>query len=456
MNGRLEIRMNRTTTALLAGLEALLVVAIGVGIALVPLTVLWAAHFGLAVEWFVFWRAAVDIWLLGNGVDLSVQLGPDLIASFGLPGADAPFMLTLAPLGFALVTVLLGVLTGRRAAETPHRWTGVISAVLVYGLMATIATFSAAGGTVMPVTVQGMLLPTLVYASGVLFGAERARLRGYRVAWAAVREDTARGTNTVPPAPSADRLDPLSRGIRERYRRLQQSTRAVISGALRGGAAAGAGIIAVAALTFFVLLVMNYATIVGLYEAIQAGIVGGTTITLAQLAFIPNFVIWTMAWLVGPGIAVGVGSTVSPAGTLIGPVPGLPILGVLPQGTLAWGFLGLLVPVLIGFVFAVIVRQRLDGAAMPARSTLQHVLSGLGMGLVAGLILGILAWWSAGSLGPGRLSDVGPNPLLVGALAAAEIGVAAALGMLVGGRMRVPRARVPRIPRPRLRRKSRD
>jgi len=454
MNGRLETRMNRTTTALLAALEALLVVAIGVGIALVPLTVLWAAHFGLSVEWFVFWRAAVDIWLLGNGVDLSVQLGPELIASFGLPGADAPFLLTLAPLGFALVTVLLGVLTGRRAAETPHRWTGVISAVLVYGVMATIATLSAAGGTVMPATVQGMLLPTFVYAAGVLFGAERARLRGHRVARAAVREGNARG-NAAAPGGTADRLDPLSRGIRERYRRLQQSTRAVLSGALRGGAAASAGIIAVAAVTFFVLLVMNYSTIVGLYEAIQAGIIGGATITLAQLAFIPNFVIWTMAWLVGPGIAVGVGSNVSPAGTLLGPVPGLPILGVLPQGSLSWGFLGLLVPVLVGFVFAVIVRQRLDGSAMPARSTLQHVLSGLGMGVVAGLILGVLAWWSAGSLGPGRLSEVGPNPLLVGALAAVEIGVAAALGMLVGG-IRAPRVRVPSFPRPRLRRKGRD
>ncbi|TDW29592.1 DUF6350 family protein [Cryobacterium psychrophilum] len=445
--------MNRTTTALLAALEALLVVAIGVGIALVPLTVLWAAHFGLSVEWFVFWRAAVDIWLLGNGVDLSVQLGPDLVGTFGLPGAEAPFLLTLAPLGFAVVTVLLGILTGRRAAETPHRWTGIISAVLVYGVMATIATLSADGGTVTPSTVQGMLFPTLVYGAGVLFGAERARLRGYRVARAAVRDDSANARRMG--AATADgvqnRLDPVSRGIRDRYRRLQQSTRAVISGALRGGAAASAGVIMLAAIAFFVLLVVNYATIIGLYEAIQAGIVGGATITLGQLAFIPNFVIWTMAWLVGPGIAVGVGSNVSPAGTLLGPVPGLPILGVLPQGALAWGFLGLLVPILIGFVFAIIVRQRLDGAGMPARSTLQHVLSGLGMGIVAGFILGILAWWSAGSLGPGRLADVGPNPLLVGAVAAGEIGVAAALGMLVGGGVRVPR-----VPIPRLRRKARS
>ncbi|MCU1444111.1 MAG: rane protein, partial [Cryobacterium sp.] len=53
--------MTRIMTALLAALEALIVVAIGVGIALVPLTILWATQFGLATDWLIFWRAAVDV-----------------------------------------------------------------------------------------------------------------------------------------------------------------------------------------------------------------------------------------------------------------------------------------------------------------------------------------------------------------------------------------------------------
>jgi hypothetical protein len=77
---------------------------------------------------------------------------------------------------------------------------------------------------------------------------------------------------------------------------------------------------------------------------------------------------------------------------------------------------------------------------VPERTTLEHILTGLGMGVVAGALLGLLAWWSAGAMGPGRLVEVGPDPLLVGALAAAEIGVAAALGMLAG-RMRIPAKR---------------
>ena len=49
--------MNRTTTALLAALEALIAVAIGIVIPLVPLTVLWATTFGMAADWLGFWRA---------------------------------------------------------------------------------------------------------------------------------------------------------------------------------------------------------------------------------------------------------------------------------------------------------------------------------------------------------------------------------------------------------------
>ena len=411
--------MNRITTALLAALEALLVVAIGIGIAMVPLTVLWAARFGLSVEWFVFWRAAADIWLLGNGVDLTVQLGSDVAAGLGLAGADTPFLISVVPLGFAMLSVLMGVHTGRRAAETPHRWTGVGVAIGTYAILAALVTLSAGADTVAPNQLQGFVLPTLVYAVGVIVGAELGRRR---------TEGVVTG------------LDPVSRHIRAGYERMPQTTRTVIEGALRGGTAAAAGVLIVSALAVAALIAINYATIIGLYEAVQAGVFGGATITLAQLALIPNLVIWAAAWFVGPGIALGVGATVSPIGTVVGTLPGLPLFGALPQGTPAYGFVGLLVPVLIGFIFAVVTRQYLDRPGVPERTTLEHVLTGLGIGVVAGGILGLLSWWSAGAMGPGRLVEVGPDPLVVGALAAAEIGVAAALGMLAG-RVRLPSVR---------------
>ncbi|TFB96881.1 DUF6350 family protein [Cryobacterium sp. HLT2-28] len=393
--------MNRTTTALLAALEAVLVVAIGVGIALVPLTVLWATQFGLAIDWVVFWRAAVDVWLLGNGVDLTVQLDPAVVTTLGLPGSEAPFTLTIALLGYGLLAVLLGRRTGARAAETPYRWVGAGAAIACYGLLATVLSLTAGTDAVRPSLPQGILLPTAVYAAGVLSGVLSGAFRG-QAAGALVR----------------------------RYRTLPAVARGIAATALRGGTAAAAAIVAVSAVAVFVLILSNYATVIGLYETVQSGLTGGIVLTLLELALIPNLVVWAAAWLVGPGIAVGVGTSVSPVGTALGSVPGLPILGVLPHGTLAFGFLGLLVPVLIGFLAAAVTRQRQARTDTAPPTVPQQLVTGLATGIVAGILLGLLAWWSGGAMGPGRLVEVGPDPLLVGLLTAVEVGVAAGAGLL--------------------------
>ncbi len=94
--------MRRTTIALLAALEASVAALIGLGIVVVPLMLLWAVHFGLAVDAAVFLRAAADVWLLGHGVDLVVQLDPVTAGRIALPGAGDPFPITIALLGFAL------------------------------------------------------------------------------------------------------------------------------------------------------------------------------------------------------------------------------------------------------------------------------------------------------------------------------------------------------------------
>ncbi len=393
--------MNRITTALLAALEAVIVVAIGVGIALVPLTVLWATQFGLAIDWVVFWRAAVDVWLLGNGVDLTVQLDPAVVTALGLPGSEAPFTLTIALLGYGLLAVLLGRHTGARAAETPYRWVGAAAAIACYGLLAAVLSLTAGTDAVRASLPQGILLPTAVYAAGVLSGVLGGVLRG-QAAGSLVR----------------------------RYRTLPAVARGIAATALRGGTAAAAAIIAVSAVAVFVLILSNYATVIGLYETVQSGLTGGIVLTLLELALIPNLVVWAAAWLVGPGIAVGVGTSVSPVGTVLGSVPGLPILGVLPHGTLAFGFLGLLVPVLTGFLAAAVTRLRQARTDTAPPTLPQRLVTGLATGIVAGVLLGLLAWWSGGAMGPGRLAEVGPDPLLVGLLTAVEVGVAACAGLL--------------------------
>ena len=101
--------MTRRLTLLFSAFEALLVVAIGVAIPLVPLTILWAAQFGFGPDWAIFWRGAADIWLLGHDVDVTFTLDPATATALGVAGAGAPVKVTIALLGFALLTLLLGV-----------------------------------------------------------------------------------------------------------------------------------------------------------------------------------------------------------------------------------------------------------------------------------------------------------------------------------------------------------
>jgi hypothetical protein len=254
--------------------------------------------------------------------------------------------------------------------------------------------------------------------------------------------------------------------------------RAIIASSLRGGTAAVAAVTAVAGLLVAVLLLGHYAQVITLYESAHAGVLGGVTLTVGQLAFIPNLVIWAASWLIGPGFAIGTGSSVSALGTSLGPLPAIPILGALPTGSIAFGFIGLLIPVVAGFLAGVVCRGRLlaalelservpssvgssaIGASGGGLSSMdlstaglsvadadgrgiggfggsgrgrRLAITGIGIGIVGGLLFALLASASAGAAGPGRLVDVGPSPWLVGLYAALEIGVAAIVGLLSGG-----------------------
>ncbi|MDP3209084.1 MAG: DUF6350 family protein, partial [Rhodoglobus sp.] len=172
-------------------------------------------------------------------------------------------------------------------------------------------------------------------------------------------------------------------------------------------------------------LVLSYAKIITLYESLHTEVLGGAIVTLGQIAFVPNAVIWTASWLVGPGFAVGTGSAVSALGTQLGPIPAIPLLGALPSGSFTFGFLGLLAPIIAGFLIGAILgpalRRAVDGIAI--------AITGILAGVVGGVILGLLAWASAGSIGPGRLENVGPDPWAVGAWTALELGVSLTIGL---------------------------
>jgi hypothetical protein len=395
--------MNRSLTSLFAAFEALLVVAIGIGISLAPLTILWGVQYGFGPDWWGFWRAAVDIWLLGHGVDVTITLDAAVAAATGFPAAAAPFPITVAALGFGLLTVLLGMRAGRRIAQTTFRLTGELVALGVFAALALGVTASAQYEAAQPNFVQGIVLPTLVFAVGLGIGSFRSPRAGG---------------------------DPLRKVLTTWLDELRPSIYTGLTSALRGGLSAAGVVIATASVLLAIVVVTSYAQMIALYEGLQAGALGGFALTLAQIAFIPNLVLWVVSWLVGPGFAIGTGSSVSPLATNLGPIPAVPVLGALPTGESAFAFVGILVPVLAGFLAGALLHRQASAPGIP-----RILAIGVGMGLAAGSSLGLLTWAASGSAGPGRLVTVGPDPLQVALWAALEVGVAACIGLFAATRM---------------------
>lgn len=404
--------MTRRLTMLLAGLESLLVLAIGIAIPLVPLTIVWAAHFGFAPEWTVFWRAAVDVWLLGHGVDVTFTLDPLLAEALGMPAAGDPMKVTIALLGFALLTLLLGARAGRRIAEAGHRILGSATAIAVFAAASLGATATALHAAARPSLWQGLTLPAAVFGAGLVIGMLRARRAGDR--------------------------DALGRWLDDR----SPDLRVAAVAALRAGIGAVAITVAVAAVLVALLFVLRFSDMIGLYEALHTEVVGGIALTAGQLAVLPNLVLWAVAWLAGPGFAIGVGSHVSPVGTALGPIPALPVFGALPTGDSAFGFAGVLVPVVAGFLAGVAVRPAI-ARALDEIGPLTVLGVAVGGGVVGGALTWFLAAASGGAAGPGRLAEVGPDAVAVGLLAALEFAVAIGIGLAAASRLPAP----PRVPR---------
>jgi hypothetical protein len=164
-----------------------------------------------------------------------------------------------------------------------------------------------------------------------------------------------------------------------------------------------------------------------LNDSLGAGAVGAVLLLLVQLAYLPNAVIWAVCFSLGPGFAFGAGTVVAPTGAALGPLPAFPLLAALPAGAHAslpgWASAVVLaVPYLAGAFGGVLVVR---AAVVPAIEVAP--LWGFLSGLAAGCVTGLLAVFSGGPLGSGRLAAVGPSSWQSGLVAVLEVGVAAAV-----------------------------
>ena len=167
--------MNRRLTFLVAAFEALVVAGIGLGIVLLPLTVVWLFENDLSIDWLVPFRASADVWMMAHGTRLVVPAG-----AFG--STQVPqFVVSMIPLGLSLLIGFMALRMGRRLTSAIELWPAWLATALVYGGISFLLSTVAYNEFVYPVTWQGTFLPPafllLFVILGSLFGKFRKFLR---------------------------------------------------------------------------------------------------------------------------------------------------------------------------------------------------------------------------------------------------------------------------------------
>jgi hypothetical protein len=370
-----------------------------------PILLAWAFAPGPASSPDGALRLGVHAWLAGNVVPITTPVGA----------------ITLLPMGFTLIPMALLALSSRWAARSSQPrdlpdvflLSGAVSAV--YALTAVVVG-AVGSNDALGSPPWAMLLGPFAVAI-VTTSVTILRTSGL----------VGRLTAALP-----DIAVPIARA----------ATAAVLVMVAGGALLAGSA------------LAVQLDEAAALARQLQTGSIGSVLLLVLCLGFVPNAAIWGASFALGPGFALGTGTSVTASASMTEALPVFPLLAALPADgpTPALAALALLLPLVAGIVAgAVLVRHlRLrptldlrettiidltairslgDGRlarlrrSLDAHATSPEVLAlaGAVAGVIAGIAIAVLAAWSGGSLGDGRLTDVGPSAWRVGVMASVAL-----------------------------------
>lgn len=395
----------------LQGVVELIVTALFSAVAVfAAMSAVWATKGFGDMEFSSVAAMSAHLWLLVHGVPL------DLAAAFG---ASAGTM-TLVPLGLSILPLLLCYRSGRRLARASYEGEfliPVLSGSVTYALISS-AMYGWASPHPQPLqALNAALVPLGIVVAGLMWG-------GYR---------EARSLSRMVGVDTAEQISQMSQ-----YSRWAGSYAWAV---VRAAVVAFVALVGLGAVLLGIGILAGWSQIVATYQELHAGAVGDTAVTLLQLGFLPNLVIYAIAWSTGAGFSFGAGTSVGLTSSDVGTLPMLPILGAVPESMGTAGLLGLLVPLTAGAIagwwFLREGEDHLDewvALKVPFRP-LSALISAVVLGVMTGILTSFgalwLGWISYGSLGIGRFTEVGAEPLTFAAHTALTVGAGVTFGMLL-------------------------
>ena len=345
-------------SGILAALQALV---LSLAVIIVPAVATYVATSADPANVGATWIGAVGIgarlWLLGHGTPL----------------ATGTHMVTLIPLGLSILLAFACYASARRTARPAWSalWAGVGSYTGAALIVALLAGARTPGQVVLAVAGAG-IISTIGLGAGIAAHDENLR-RAVTGAYVA-------------------RVSPLARV------------------AIRGGVLAVSWIVLAATALVLAWIFMGRTAALDIVHALHLSLLDAVILAVGQAMYAANLVAWGLAWIVGPGFAVGAGSQFAPDAVVAGPLPAIPILGALPDPS-SVNAVAAFVPVILalaGVAAALYVRRRCG--------FLTWSQVGFSVGLIvvtAGALISVFVGLSGGGIGPGRMGEIGPDSLLV-------------------------------------------
>ena len=209
----------------------------------------------------------------------------------------------------------------------------------------------------------------------------------------------------------------------------------VVTG-MRIGLCAFAGLAFVSAALTTASIVIHWSEIKSVVNVMAPGSVDALFLTIAAIGYLPTVSMWSLSYLVGPGIHLGGKSIVSLTVAHPGALPAFPLFSLLPNSAPSWGHYLIALPIALGvFIYFALPTGHWQPQGDDARgyfSNIVHVAELKALAAAIGM-LGAVSWLfmtiSSGALGSQLLKFVGPRALDV-AVTLMEICGATALFLL--------------------------
>ncbi len=322
-------------------------------------------------------RVGAGAWLVGHGSHLTLA---------GLP-------LGIVPLGLTAGMVLTAFRSGRRAAR------GAVPVTDDRVLGGGIATFTCA------YVVLAVVICLVAGTSDASPSLGRTILGAILVAGLGGGAGLAVGTG---------RFDAQVEAVPD-------WVRDVVVGAFVGALS----LFAAGALLVLVSLLFSFNEAATILSQLHLSTGDALTYTVVMALLSPNVSLLGSAYLLGPGFAIGTGTTVSPTAVSLGAIPAFPVLAALPHegATPGWLVIAMGAPAVCAAMG--VVRARRTGSALPLDIA---ALRGAGAGMGAGVLITIAISLAGGPMGTGRMADIGAQTTEILVFATGIMSVGGLLG----------------------------